>query len=102
MEANINEIQALDVVEQALRAGRLARVNVTYGGQNGDLADPVNYTATDAEVKAYVTEAVRSGGVPGLRADARADFSEYVVDRFAPTEARPFALLQLRPKTPFG
>lgn len=79
-----------------------ARVNVTYGGQNGELPDPVHFQSTDADVRAWVTEAVRAGGIPGLAADARADFTDFVVDRFAATEARPYNLLQIRPKTPFG
>lgn len=79
-----------------------ARVNVTYGGQNGDLPDPVSYTATDGDVKQWVTEAVRTGGIPGIPANPRADFTDFVVDRFPATEARPYAALYVRPKTPFG
>lgn len=78
-----------------------ARVNVTYGGQNGDLPDPVNYESTDGDVKGWVTEAVRNGGVPGMAA-MNADFRDFMVDRFPATEARPYNLIQLRPKTPFG
>lgn len=79
-----------------------ARVNVTWAGQNGDLPDPVSYDATDADVRRWVTEAVRNGGVPGIRADHRVDFRDFVVDRFAATAVRPYNLLQVRPKTPFG
>lgn len=79
-----------------------ARVNVTFSGFNGDLPDPVIFQATDADIKAWVTEAVRTGGVPGIAAAPNADFSDFVVDRFAATDARPWNLLQLRPKTPFG
>lgn len=79
-----------------------ARVNVTYGGQNGDLPDPVFVDSTDGDVKTWVTEAVRTGSVPGITADTNADFRDFVVDRFAATEARPYNLIQLRPKTPFG
>jgi hypothetical protein len=79
-----------------------ARVNITYGGKNGDLPDPVFFQSTDGDVKNWVTEAVRNGSVPGLDAAANADFGDYVVDRFAATEARPYALIQVRPKTPFG
>lgn len=79
-----------------------ARVNVTYAGSNGDLPDPVALDATDADVKAWVTEAVRAGSVPGIPARADADFTDFVVDRFAADEHRPYALLQIRPKTPFG
>lgn len=79
-----------------------ARVNVTYQGQNGELPQPVYFQSGDADVKAWVTEAIRNGGVPGIRPDAAADFRDYVVDRFPPTEARPHNLIQVRPKTAFG
>ena len=79
-----------------------ARVNVTFGGANGDLPDPVSFDSTDANVKAMVGEALRTGGIPGLQADPDADLSDYVVDRFRANEARPYNLVQMRPKTPFG
>jgi hypothetical protein len=40
--------------------------------------------------------------VPGIPADRDADFRDFVVDRFPPTEARPYNLIQVRPKTAFG
>lgn len=84
-----------------------AMVNVTYNRQNGDLPDPVSFDAGDGDVKQWVTEAVRAGGVPNIPADAHADFTDFVVDRFpAPANAEPgkrdYNLIQLRPKTPFG
>lgn len=79
-----------------------ARVNITYGGKNGDLSDPVFFQSTDGDVKTWVTEAVRAGSVPGLDAAANADFADFVIDRFAASEARPYNLIQVRPKTPFG
>jgi hypothetical protein len=79
-----------------------ARVNITWAGQNGDLPDPVAYDATDADVRRWVTEAVRHGDVPGIAADPRANFRDFVVDRFPATENRPYNLIQIRPKTPFG
>lgn len=79
-----------------------ARVNITWAGTNGDLPDPVMFQATDGDIKAWVTEAVRTGGVPGIAAAPNADFSDFVVDRFTATEARPYALIQIRAKTPFG
>jgi uncharacterized protein (DUF2236 family) len=83
-------------------AANEARVNITYNGQTGDLPDPVSYDAPDSDVRAWVTEAVRSGGVPGIAADSGANFTDFVIDRFAANDVRPYALLQLRPKTPFG
>jgi len=79
-----------------------ARVNVTYGGTNGDLPDPVSYDATDGDLKQWVTEAVRTGGIPGVDAAGDADFTDFVVDRFDSTAERPFNAIFLRPKTPFG
>lgn len=79
-----------------------ARVNVTFSGSNGDLPDPVLFQAGDADIKTWVTEAVRTGGVPGIAAAPNADFSDFVVDRFAASEARPWNYIVLRPKTPFG
>lgn len=58
--------------------------------------------ASDADIRRWVTEAVRGGGVPGIRADAGADFGDFVIDRFGPSETRAFSLVQVRPKTPFG
>ncbi len=79
-----------------------ARVNITYQGRNGDLPDTVAYGATDADIRAWVTEAVRTGSVPGIPADRGADFRDFVVDRFAASDVRPYNLIQIRPKTPFG
>lgn len=79
-----------------------ARVNVTIGGKNGDLPDPVNYDANDGDIKQWVTEAVRNGGIPGIEANPNANFTDYVVDRFAANEVRDYNLIQIRPKTPFG
>ena len=79
-----------------------ARVNVTYAGGNGDLPDPVRYDATDADVKQWLTEALRTGGVPGIPVQAEPNLTDFVIDRFNATDARPYNLLQARPKTPFG
>lgn len=84
-----------------------ACVNLTYspGGvsRNADLPDPVPLDSTDAQVLATVTEAVRTGGFPGIPADARADFSrDFVVDRVDPSEQYPYTRFMVRPKVPFG
>jgi hypothetical protein len=77
-----------------------AKVNVTYGGQNGDLPDPVAFDSTDGDVRGWVSEALR-GGIPGIDAQ-EVDLTDFVVDRFSANEARPYNLIQLRPKVPFG
>lgn len=78
-----------------------SRVNITWAGENVDLPDPVPTDATEADIRRIATESVRAG-VPGLLADPGADFKDFVVDRFGPTDERPFSLIMLRPKTPFG
>jgi len=82
-------------------ARREARVNITYGGENGDLPDPVLFDATDADVKTWATEAVAGGSVPGIPAADNPDFGDFVVDRFAANAEQPNRIF-LRPKTPFG
>lgn len=79
-----------------------ARVNVTWGGQNGDLPDAVPRDSTDADVKAWVQEAVRTGGVPNIPADPAADFRDFIVDRYAATEQTPYNRIFIRPKTAYG
>jgi hypothetical protein len=79
-----------------------ARVNITWNGRNGDLPDPVRESATDVEILAWVTEAIRDGGVPGLPADRHVDLRDFVVDRFDATPQIPFPRIFVRPKTPFG
>lgn len=79
-----------------------ARVNVTYAGSNGDLPDPVSFDANDGDVKGWLTEALRTGGIPGIPAQPAADLRDFVIDRFEANDARPYRLIQARPKTPFG
>jgi hypothetical protein len=79
-----------------------ARVNVTWEGQNGDMPAPVARDSGDGDIKAWVTEAVQNGSIPGIAVDANANFTDFVVDRFDASAARPFNLIQIRPKTPFG
>ncbi len=86
--------------EIVLFANHMARLNITWKGQNSDLPDPIDKDLDDAAVKALATEAVK-GGVPGIAADAGANFGDFVVDRFPATEDLP-ARVMIRPKTPFG
>ena len=79
-----------------------ARVSITYKGEIGDLPDPVSYEAGEADVKQWVTEALRGGGVPGVPRDEHADLTDFVVERFRANEARPVNVIIIRPKTPFG
>lgn len=78
-----------------------ARLNITHGGNNGDLNDPIPVDMSDAEVLRIAEESIGNGSIAGIPA-APIRLTDYVVDRFAPNEGRPWALVQLRPKTPFG
>lgn len=79
-----------------------ARVGVTYNGEYGELPDPVNFDAPEGDIRGWVTEAMHTGGIPGIPADAGADFRDFMVERFRANDTRPYNLLQIRPKTPFG
>jgi len=87
--------------DNAMRADE-ARLNVTWAGQNGDLPDPVPFGATEGDIRQWAAEAIRTGGIAGIRVDGNVNLRGFVVDRFAPNEARPYNLIQIRPKTPFG
>jgi len=80
----------------------LARLNVTHSGGNGDLIDPISYDLPDADILRIAQEAIRSGGVPGIHAAPDATLQDFVVERFAANEARPWNVVLIRPKTPFG
>lgn len=79
-----------------------ARLNITWNGQCGDLPDPIEYDSSENDIKAMATEAVRGGGVPGIRADQNVDFSDFRVEKFPAEEGRDTMLVMIRPKTPFG
>jgi hypothetical protein len=79
-----------------------ARVNVTWGGENGDLPDPVDFQAPDDDIRRWVTEAVHAGDVPGIAAAGNANFNDFMIERFAATDQRPYNQIMVRPKTPFG
>jgi hypothetical protein len=79
-----------------------AKLCVNFGGEYGELPDPVLYDAPEGEIRQWVTEAVRTGGIPGITQNETADFQDYVIDRTKAKEDRPYNLIQVRPKTPFG
>jgi len=80
-----------------------AKVSITHRGQNFDLPDPVHVRATDGDIRAWATEAIRAGTIPGVVADPRVNLTGYVVDRFDPLPGqRDYNLIQVRPKTAYG
>ena len=83
-----------------LRADQ-AVLNITWSGYNGEMPDPVSYDATDVDLKQMVSEAVRTGYVPGIDADVNVDLTDFVVDRFAAKDDQPNRIF-VRPKVPFG
>ena len=79
-----------------------ALLNITWGGGNGELPDPVRYEATDVEIRQWASEAIRGGSVPGIDADANADLSDFMIERYAAGEEQAYNRIFVRPKTPFG
>jgi len=79
-----------------------ARLNITWGGANGFLMDPIPYDASDVDIRAMAQEALRNGDIPGIPADQTATLDDFVVDRFNAIEDVPYARVFVRPKTPFG
>jgi hypothetical protein len=102
---NENEIQQRPIAMVEMRpllGPTECRVNITYSGLNGDLPDPVSFDAVDSDVKQWVTEALRTGGIPGIPIQPAADLADFVIDRFSATNVSPFNRMMIRPKTPFG
>jgi hypothetical protein len=81
--------------------GPNAQLNITYGGQNGDYPDAVDFDSADDDVRQIATEAIRGGYILGIAADQAVNLTDFVVERFLATEELPPRLI-LRPKTPFG
>lgn len=86
---------------RAVRDGE-ARVIITYGGESGDLVDPVNANTTHEEVLRMAQEALRTGGVHGLGAIPNADLTGFVVDPVEPSDQFPYRRLLVRSKVAFG
>lgn len=78
-----------------------ARLNITYQGENGDLPDPINYDSADGDILQWASEAIRTGGVPGIQMYPNVNLTDFVVDRFPATGDQPNKVF-VRPKTPFG
>jgi len=93
--------EALVPIVETLPDG-MAKLNITYGGQQGDLPDAVSFDSSDEDLKRGATEAVRAGDVPGIDAHQNAEFTDFVIDRYEACAGVPFNRLSLRPKTPFG
>jgi len=88
--------------EAMVPAPDMAKLTITYNGQQGDLPDLIPYDAADADVKQMAFESLSNGYIPGIDAVADAQLTDFVVDRFPARDDVPFNRLSLRPKTPFG
>ena len=83
-------------------ANHLAKLSITYAGQQGDIPEPVPYDSSDEALKQMAVESIRDGHVPGIDAAPEVNLQDFVVDRFPARPDVPFNRLSLRPKTPFG
>ena len=79
----------------------MAKLSITYNGQQGDMDQMVPFDATNDAIKQMAAEAVRGGSVRGIDA-IEANFTDFEVDRFSAHADVPFNRLSIRPKTPFG
>ena len=86
-----------------------ATLNVTLGGQNGDLIGFVPYDAPADEVKRIAAQAILDGDMAGIEAPAGAtmesllaDFADFEIKRFPAAEGRPVSRCFIRPKTGVG
>lgn len=79
-----------------------ALLQVTYDGRMGDMPSPVPVEATDPQIRAWATEAIRNGSVRGIPADRNVNFNDFVIERFPPNSDRNYNVIMLRPKATFG
>ena len=79
-----------------------AVLTITYNGQLGDMPSPVPQNASNEDILAWTTEAVRSGSVPGIQRTPTASFAGFIIERIAPCDERPFPVIMVRPKTEYG
>jgi hypothetical protein len=62
----------------------------------------VAFDATDAMIREWASEAIRSGTLPGIARDRAVDLRDFVIDRFPASATAPGHRIFVRPKTPFG
>jgi hypothetical protein len=79
-----------------------AIVSVTYNGQMGDMPSAIPVESTDAQIRAWATESVRTGTIRGIPADRNVNFNDFVIERFPPNAERNYNVIMLRPKATFG
>ncbi len=80
----------------------MAILNITYHGMSGDAPGEVDEHASDADIRRFAEEIVRSGDIPGLHLATLEPgaFDPFVVDRLRDPDGK--ERFFLRPKVPFG
>ena len=91
-----------EVLDVPLVPTDMARMNVTWAEQNGDLPDPVPYDSTDEVLIRMAEEAISNGDIPGIVADPDVNLADNVVRRYPAQAGVPFHRIVVRPKTPYG
>lgn len=82
---------------------RIARLNVTFNGSNGDSPDGVAFDATDAEILRIAEESIENGYIPGITANETVDLDGFEVVRYSADDGSGLGdRIMIRPKTPFG
>jgi len=80
----------------------MAILNITYHGMSGDAPGEVDERASDADIRRFAEEIVRSGDIQGLHIATLEPgaFDAFVVDRLRDPDGK--ERFFLRPKVPFG
>lgn len=82
---------------------RIAKLNVTYKGANGDLPDGVAFDASSEAILEMAEESIRNGDIPGVTADEDVNLDGFEVVRFSADDGSGLGdRVFVRPKTPFG
>ncbi len=82
---------------------RIAKLNVTFAGCNGDLPEGVPFDASNEDLIRMAEESIRDGHIPGIPADEDVDLDGFEVVRFAADDGSGLGdRVFVRPKTPFG
>jgi hypothetical protein len=79
-----------------------AQISVIFAGIKANLPDPISMEVSDLYIRQHITNLIRTGKLIDFPQDSTADFRDYVVDRQAPTEDRPWFLFIVRPQTRYA
>ena len=81
---------------------KLAILNITLGGESGDVVGDFDERLSDDDIRRIAVEVIRNGEVSGIHVANLADgtFASFVIDRLSEPGGQ--TRLYLRPKVPFG